>query len=108
VDNGQWVAFAKRGEYQKALEIVQRAGFDNVAQTSGPDELLRLSDLARVAGQPGRAAEILHITRKRYPRTDAASIAAYTLGVTDFDQSASYGDAAKWFEIYLRERPSGP
>jgi len=103
-----WVALAKRGEYQKALDAVQRTGFDAVMQSSSASELLRLSDVARMGGQPARAAEILHVTRRRFPRTDAASVAAYTLGVTAFDQAGSYAEAAKWFGVYLRERPSGP
>jgi TolA-binding protein len=103
-----WLALAKRGEYQKALELVQRSGFDNVMQSAGANELLRLSDVARMGGQASRASEILHLARKRFPRTEAASVAAYTLGVTAFDRSGAYAEAAKWFEIYLRERPSGP
>jgi TolA-binding protein len=103
-----WVALAKRGEYQKALDAVQRSGFEAVMQSSSASELLRLSDVARMGGQPARAAEILHVTRRRFPRTDAASVAAYTLGVTAFDQAGSFAEAAKWFGVYLHERPSGP
>jgi hypothetical protein len=104
----QWLAFAKRGDYQRALEAVQRAGFENVMQACGPDDLLRLSDVARMGGQPARAFEILHYARKRYPRSTAASTAAYTLGLGAFEQNAAYREAAHWFDTYLRERPSGP
>jgi TolA-binding protein len=67
-----------------------------------------LADVARMGGQPVRAVELLHVTRRRFPRSEAASVAAYTLGVTAFDQAGSYAEAAKWFEVYLRERPTGP
>jgi TolA-binding protein len=49
----------------------------------------------------------LHSVRRRFPRTEEASIAAYTLGVTAFDHSGAHAEAATWFETYLRERPSG-
>jgi TolA-binding protein len=68
---------------------------------------LQLSDVARMGGQPSRASEILHALRVRFPRSEEASIAAYTLGVTAFDQHAAYTEAASWFETYLRERPKG-
>jgi TolA-binding protein len=87
---------------------VQRAGFENVMQSCSPDDLLRLSDVARMGGQPSRAIEILHYARKRYPRSAAASTAAYTLGLAAFEQNAAYREAARWFDAYLRERPSGP
>jgi TolA-binding protein len=104
----QWLAFAKRGEYQRAFEIVQRAGFENVMQSCGPEDLLRLWDVARVGGQPSRAVEILQYARKRYPRSSSASTAAYQLGLTSFEQNGAYRDAAHWFDVYLHERPSGP
>jgi len=104
----QWLVLAKRGEYQRALELVQRAGFDNVMQSCGPDDLLRLADVARMGGQSSRAVEILHFARKRYPRSAAASTAAYTLGLAAFEHSAAYRESARWFDVYLRERPSGP
>jgi TolA-binding protein len=104
----QWLGYAKRGDYQRALEIVQRAGFDNVMQSCGADDLMRLSDVARMGGQPARAVEILHYVRRRYPRSPAASTAAYTLGLAAFEQSGAFNEAAHWFDAYLRERPTGP
>jgi TolA-binding protein len=104
----QWLVLAKRGDYQRALELVQRAGFDNVMQSCGPDDLLRLADVARVGGQWSRNVEILHYARKRYPRSAAASTASYSLGIAAFEHSAAYRESARWFDVYLRERPSGP
>ncbi len=79
------------------------------AAARGPtaSELLAFSDSARGAGQSERAAEFLRELRKRFPRTDEASIAAYTLGVTAFDKAGAFDQAATWFETYLRERPNG-
>jgi FecR protein len=104
----QWFAYAKRGEFRRALELVQRAGFENVMQSCGPEDLLLLSDVARVGGQSAHAVEILHYARKRYPRSTSASTAAYQLGLAAFEQSGAFQESARWFDVYLRERPSGP
>ena len=84
-----------------------KAPSPRAARTPTASELLALSDAARGQGQPDRAALLLRDLRKRFPRTDEASIAAYTLGVTAFDQARAFDEAATWFETYLRERPSG-
>jgi TolA-binding protein len=102
-----WTLLAKRGDYERALDVVLRTGFDAVVNTSSAGELLLLSDVARMAGQPARAAEILHSVRRRFPRSEEASIAAYTLGLSAFDHSGAHAEAATWFETYLRERPNG-
>jgi transmembrane sensor len=102
-----WIALAKRGDYDRALDVVLRTGFDSVVRASSASELLLLSDVARVAGQPARAAEILHSVRRRFPSGEEASIAAYTLGVYAFDHDGAHAEAATWFETYLRERPNG-
>jgi hypothetical protein len=102
-----WVALARGGDYERALDVVRRAGFDAVVRVSGASELLLLSDVARMAGQAGRAAEILRAVRRRFPRSEEASLAAYTLGVAAFEHEPSRAEAATWFETYLRERPSG-
>jgi TolA-binding protein len=102
-----WVLLAKRGDYERALDVVLRAGFDAVVRESSAAELLLLSDAARMAGQPARASEILHAVRRRFPRGEEASLAAYTLGVSAFDHDGAHAEAATWFETYLRERPNG-
>jgi len=49
----------------------------------------------------------LHTLRTRFPKSRAASMAAYTLGASAFDQRQAFADAANWFETYLREQPRG-
>jgi hypothetical protein len=102
-----WVALARSGDYERALDVVLRTGFDSVVGASSASELLLLSDVARMAGQPERASEILYSVRRRFPRSEEASLAAYTLGVSAFDHKGAHAEAAKWFETYLRERPNG-
>jgi outer membrane protein assembly factor BamD (BamD/ComL family) len=37
-----------------------------------------------------------------------ASIAAFTLGRISFEKLHAYGEAAIWFDTYMREQPAGP
>ena len=107
VDLQSWVPLAAGGEYQRALALVLRKGFESVVEASSAGELLLLSDAARIGGQPSRASASLQAVRRRFPNSDEASIAAYTLGVDAFEQERAYAEAATWFETYLRERPHG-
>jgi TolA-binding protein len=90
-----------------AARVESKAPTAVTARAPTASELLALSDAARGEGHPERAAQFLRDLRKRFPRTDEAGIAAYTLGVTAFDQAHSLDQAATWFETYLRERPNG-
>ena len=101
-----WQALAKRGEHQKALELVRRRGFDRVAPELGAEDLLRLADVARYGGEEARANELLLSVRQRFPSSGSAGVAAYTLGVTA-DRKGDLGGAARWFSTYLREQPNG-
>jgi TolA-binding protein len=101
-----WQALAKRGEHQKALELVRRRGFDRVAPELGAEDLLRLADVARYGGEEARANELLLSVRQRFPGSGSAGVAAYTLGVTA-DRKGDLGGATRWFSTYLREQPNG-
>ena len=67
-----------------------------------------LSDAARFAGHADRAKLVLEEVRRRFPGDARASVAAFDLGRIAFDDDAAYADAARWFDTYLGERPTGP
>jgi len=100
--SAQWITLYRQGDYDKALELVDRLGFDSVARASGPDDLMKLYDLVRIAKQPTRAIRVLLIARRRFPTSEAASIAAYKLGTT-YAEKGQHAEAARWFVQYLRE-----
>ena len=102
-----WRELAAAGKYRKALEVAERAGFEKECERSSAEDLAALGDAARFAGQPARAVQALQALRKRFPADPRASAAAFELGRVAFDQQGSFGEAAKWFAIYLRERPHG-
>jgi TolA-binding protein len=83
-------------------------GFDRVCQTATSKELLALADAARLFGRSRRAVVALQALRQRFAGSSDAATAAFRLGRIAFEKHHAYGDAASWFDIYLREQPSGP
>jgi TolA-binding protein len=76
------------------------------AATTG-HELVELGSAARLAGDAAGARRLYEATRKRFPGTDAAAVAAYHLGRMAFDGQHAWADAERWFGVYLAESPGG-
>jgi len=103
-----WRGLLAAGRLSDGLRAAERADFHRVCRAATAKELLRLADSARLFGSSSRATEALQTLRRRFPETADASTAAYRLGLTAFEMDEAYGQAARWFEVYLREQPSGP
>lgn len=102
-----WRALAERANYREALAAAEAHGFDALCESLPARELLRLADVARFARRPERATEALAATRRRFAGTDTAAMAAFERGRMAFGRGDAYGEAAKWFAVYLDERPDG-
>jgi transmembrane sensor len=70
-------------------------------------ELLNSGNLVRHEGNLARAKSILGALRRRFPGSNEAGQAAFSLGLIDFDGFGAHASAANWFRIYLAEQPSG-
>jgi ferric-dicitrate binding protein FerR (iron transport regulator) len=105
--DARWKELAEEGRYEEALAAAENRGFTRLCNRLGPASLLRLAEVARFAGRLDRTEQALRQVRERFSKRREAAIAAYTLGRAAFDQKGSYGEAEKWFEVYLREQPSG-
>ena len=103
-----WRALIAGGRYDEGLRAVERIGFARVCRTAGDSELLALADAARLSGRTARAAEALTVLRHRFPGSVSAATAAFALGRIAFERRVDYGDAARWFGVYLDEQPNGP
>jgi TolA-binding protein len=103
-----WRGLLAAGRLFDGLQAAERANFHRVCKTATAKELLRIADAARLYGSSRRAMEALQALRRRFPDTADATTAAYRLGLTAFEMDEAYGQAARWFEIYLREQPTGP
>jgi ferric-dicitrate binding protein FerR (iron transport regulator) len=102
-----WRDLIADGQYAQALEAANARGLADVCMTAPAPDLLRLADAARFSAHPDDAGFILGRLRERFPEDDLASVAAFDMGRIAFDTWHSYGDAARWFDLYLKERPSG-
>ncbi len=102
-----WQVLIHEGRYRKALDIVENIGFGNVLEHASATDLLALGDAARLAWQGNRAEQTYRTIRKRFPRSNSASTAAFTLSRIAFDQKHVYPEAVQWLETYLKEQQNG-
>ena len=102
-----WRALAERASYREALAAAEAQGFDDLCESLPSGDLLRLADVARFARRPERAKAALDSTRRRFAGSDTSAMAAFERGRMAFARGDAYGEAAKWFAVYLDERPDG-
>jgi TolA-binding protein len=104
----RWRELLAGGRLLDGLRAAERADFDQVCRAASAKELLALSDAGRFFGPSKRAVAALTALRRRFPGSLEAGTAAFTLGRIVFEKDREYAEAAKWFETYLREQPTGP
>jgi ferric-dicitrate binding protein FerR (iron transport regulator) len=104
----RWLELAQQGSYAEAFAAADGQGFEELCQRASPVELSLLAETARHAGQPGRARAAFLTLRRRFPSAKEAGLAAFSLGLLEFDGFGAYAKAADWFQTYLKERPGGP
>jgi ferric-dicitrate binding protein FerR (iron transport regulator) len=95
------------GHYREALAAVEQQGFASTCESLGARDLVTLGSTARLAGRADRAREAYLATRRRFPSSAEAGIAAFSLGRLASD-SGHATDATAWFQRYLNEQPGGP
>ena len=98
----------RAGRLAEGLRAAERADFQRVYQVATAKELLVLAVAARLFGSAAQAVTALRVLRQRFPGTMEAATAAFKLGRMAFEKEHAYGEAARWFELCLREQPSGP
>lgn len=99
-----WQALAASGKVREALAAAERSGFEIECKRASGQELLALGDVARRAGSATRAEQAYLAARGKLPGGGRSS---YGLGLVEFDQRGNFAGAARWFDTYLREQPSG-
>ncbi len=102
-----WKHYAKQGEFDKALEAADAAGFQSLTQTVNASDLLLLADSARLGGSVAKARTALTTLRSRFPNHPNALVAAFTLGRLAYEVEGNNAQAVRWFRVYLRGAPSG-
>lgn len=99
----QWRDLLAARAYASAIAAAEKHGFDAVLLDATSVELYALADAARYAGRPVRAREALIALRSRFGERGKT---AFLLGRIAADR-ADADDAIQWFDLYLREEPSG-
>ncbi len=103
-----WREILGAGRLSDGLAAAQRFGFTRACRLATAKELLALADAARLFGSHVDAMIPLRLLRQRFANTPEAAAAAFRLGLIAFERQHDYAEAARWFEIYLRDQPSGP
>jgi ferric-dicitrate binding protein FerR (iron transport regulator) len=102
-----WTTFFEDADYPGAWQALeQTGGIDAAAKRADAKSLLDLADVARFTKHREDARKVLELLRQRFPGSDEAGEAAFTLGRLMAD-SGSQAKAASYFEVYLSERPTG-
>lgn len=106
-EEADWRALLRAGRHKDAVIAAEATGFDAACASATVEELAALADALRFAGRLDRATVAYETLRQRFPGTNHAATAAFTLGRLASDSQSNYARAAVWFETYLRERPGG-
>ena len=99
-----WLTLAASGKYRDAVAAAEKEGFEAECRRASGSDLLVLADAARLSGSAARAEQAYSAARAKLPGGGRAS---YGLGLVAFDLRADFASAARHFETYLREQPSG-
>jgi hypothetical protein len=100
-----WASLVAQGKFRSVIEDAQKRGLEQTFATASLEDLSALSDAARYARNAEIARRALLSERQRFPRSRAASDAAFLLGRLAED---SGGGAVVWYDRYLADSPDGP
>ena len=103
-----WQELARAGKYRDAFATASRIGLASEMARANGEELSMLGDSARFSGNSGEAIRIFLALRNRFPKSERASRAAFSIARVHFDHRGAYAEAARWFQTYLSEQRGGP
>jgi TolA-binding protein len=106
-DDVAFIARYRMRDYRGALEAAERSGFSGLLERLDRKSLAQLADAARLAGNVARARQALTRLRERFPASTEATDAAFLLGRLYADSLSDAAGAARYFDLYLTERPEG-
>jgi hypothetical protein len=97
--DSEWRALEGRGRFKDALDAAVREGFETNCARLGADDVTRLGEIARLAGDFKRAEYAYQAARRRFASPPAAAL--FGLGKIALDQHHDPVAAAKWFHGYV-------
>jgi transmembrane sensor len=102
-----WKEAFLRGDHEAAAAAAEAGDLAALLRALPRDDLQHLSDAARYARRVRLARLALTTMRERFPGSVHARTAAFVLGRVAEELANDHREAARWFETYLREDPSG-
>lgn len=102
-----WKNLLAAGNLDEILAQAQARGYAAAVAHSSSEDLIALTDAARYSGRNDLARQALVAQRKRFPHSHRARDAAFFLGRIEEDAPSGSAHALEWYELYLREAPSG-
>jgi ferric-dicitrate binding protein FerR (iron transport regulator) len=97
-----WITLAAKGDYAEIVRAAEKQGLEAAISSVNVDELRALADAARFTGRTELAQRTLLAIRSRFPRTKAATAAAFIIGRLR-DGAGDPRSAVTWYDRYLAE-----
>ncbi|HSY20879.1 MAG TPA: FecR family protein [Polyangiaceae bacterium] len=101
-----WAAELAAGKFDAIVADATRRGLPAAYATSRAADLAALADAARYIRREDVARSALDAERRRFPGTDYAHVAAFSLGRLS-ETEGDLPSALSWYEVYLKEAPAG-
>ena len=108
ISGNNWAELLAAGDNQGAIAVAEANGFTRVIEQATLTQLWQLMNAARKSGREELAEKILLTCRRRFATSRKARLAAFVLGKVYYYGNNDAATAARWFEVYLNEAPSGP
>jgi hypothetical protein len=102
----EWARLIEEGEYRAAWQALGQDGFDTAVRSASSARMMDLVDLARGAKQGQQAVWALRLLLERYPYSEEAPDAAFTLGAM-LQAAGDRRGAAEAFALYRRLSAQG-
>jgi ferric-dicitrate binding protein FerR (iron transport regulator) len=101
-----WAAELSAGKFDAIVLDATKRGLPEAYATSRAADLAALADAARYTRHEDIAESALAAERRRFPGTDYAHVAAFSLGRLS-ETEGDLRSALSWYEVYLKEAPAG-
>jgi hypothetical protein len=103
---GSFSDLMRAGAFARVIELATAAGLGKTLERGSADDVRALADAARYQHRTELAVRGLTVLRTRFPGTHHGTAAAFLLGRT-YETAAQQSEARRFYELYLRETPSG-
>ncbi len=102
-----WSAALAAGDLDSILRDAEHKGWRRAIARANSEDLAALADAARYRRRNDIARRALLAERERFPRSSRASDSAFLLGRLEETSPAGESRALRWYDLYLKEAPSG-